>query len=225
MNSMHQTTFPLWVPLLVPALRLFVTTLLSFLAGWFSLARAFPDRPDERPLLHLKGQSGSMGLYVGMNGILTLSPCTTGLRVSMLRVFGPFDRPFLVPWREIHVTRKLSSWWPRVDLGFGSVGHLTVDDYTANKLWRATPDRWPEPGPIPAVEPRSAGIGVVARWWLIRTVLASAFFLWSPRVATSFLSDPRFAGPKPPDIPIAVAVGFPAVAFAIFSLVDYARRR
>lgn len=67
--------------------------------------RRFPDRPEERALLKLTQQSGSMGLGVEMRRILTLSTCSSGLRVSMNRLFGPFNRALFVPWEQIKVTR------------------------------------------------------------------------------------------------------------------------
>ena len=65
----------------------------------------YPDQSDE-PILRLRGQSGTMGLGVGMNGVLILSVCPTGLRVGMMRVFGPFCRDFFVPWESIAVVRE-----------------------------------------------------------------------------------------------------------------------
>ncbi|HEX4622720.1 MAG TPA: hypothetical protein VH208_14245, partial [Myxococcaceae bacterium] len=142
----------------------------------------------------------------------------TGLRVSILRLFGPFCRPFLVPWSDLQLTRKQSAWWPRVELGFGSLGHLTVPDATANKLWRAVPDKWPEKGPAPA-QSRSDSVGVLVRQWLLGTALASAFLLLMPHLAP-FL-DPK--APQP-EIPVAVALGLPAVAFGIGILIKHAMR-
>jgi hypothetical protein len=37
---------------------------------------------------------------------LKLSPCSSGLRLGIVRLFGPFCRDFLVPWDEISVVRK-----------------------------------------------------------------------------------------------------------------------
>jgi hypothetical protein len=61
-----------------------VTTLLGLLSGWYSLMRRFPDRP-ESPLLTLRNLSGSLGL-AGMQRVLTVSVCPSGLRVGIMRL-------------------------------------------------------------------------------------------------------------------------------------------
>jgi len=193
-----------------------VSTLLAVSSGWYSIMLRFPDRPEEQALLKVTRQSGSLGL-VGMRGILILSTCNSGLRVSMNRLFGPFNRSFLVPWERISVTRKRSLWWPRVELRFGnsSFGSLTIADYIANKLWRSIPERWPEAGPLPGLEPRARSIAIVVVQWLLITVLAATFFLLAPRLVA----------PNAAQVPVAVAILFPAVVFGLFSLIVYSRRR
>ena len=102
---MKQAPDPLYFLIFFPLLWFAVTMLLSFLSGWFGLMERFPDRA-ENPLLTLTGQSGSLG-KVSMSRILTLSVCPTGLRIGIMRIFGPFSRDFLVPWDEITGAR-----WP-----------------------------------------------------------------------------------------------------------------
>jgi hypothetical protein len=92
-----------------------ITTFLSVLSGWFGLMRKFPD-PGEAPLLQIKRSSGTMGLGVSLRSILTLSVCPSGLRVGMMRVFGPFCRDFFVPWESIAITRETSLFSPVVKL-------------------------------------------------------------------------------------------------------------
>lgn len=87
-------------PIFFIALWLAVTSILGVMSGWFGLAERFPDR-REPTLAKIGGLSGMMGIGVSMRGILTLTACQSGLRVSIWRIFGPFSRPFLVPWREI----------------------------------------------------------------------------------------------------------------------------
>ncbi len=212
----------LWVPVVFfPVLWLGISTLLAVLTGWYSLMRRFPDRPEERALLKLSQQSGSMGLGVAMRRILGLSTCSSGLRVSMNRLFGPFNRAFFVPWEQIKVTRKDSPWWPRVELQFGdsSFGRLAIADHVANKLWRSMPERWPEAGPLPGLEMRAHGIAIVVRQSLLRTVFASIF------ASIFFLLLPRLLAPGSPHLPVGVAILFPAVFFGLFSLIEYWRRR
>jgi hypothetical protein len=96
LNSLIEQNFAVFFSLFFAGLWLTVTTLLAVLSGWFRLMARFPDQAME-PLLRIRGQSGSMGLGVGMRGILTLRVCDSGLRVGMTRIFGPFCRDFFVP--------------------------------------------------------------------------------------------------------------------------------
>jgi hypothetical protein len=63
-----------YFPLFFIGLWLLISTVLAVLSRWFSLMTRYPNRP-ETPLLKLGRQSGSMGMRVGLNGILTLSAC------------------------------------------------------------------------------------------------------------------------------------------------------
>ena len=100
MSSPVEDNFPVVFPFLFVALWLTITTILGVLSGWFRLMATFPNQPGE-PLLRVRGQSGSMALGIGMKSILTLSVCSSGLRVGITRVFGPFCRDFFVPWEAI----------------------------------------------------------------------------------------------------------------------------
>jgi hypothetical protein len=159
-----------------------------------------------------------MGLGVSMRGVLGLSTCPPGLRVSMNRLFGPFNRTFLVPWEQINATRKESFWWPRVVLKFGeSFGRLTIEDYVANKLWRSIPERWPETGPVPGPERRIRSIAIVAAQWLLVVVIVTTFFLLVPVLAA-----PNKPPPRGFFIPVIL---FVTVVFGVRALIQYARRR
>ncbi len=104
---MKQAPDPLYFLIFFPLLWFAVTMLLSFLSGWFGLMERFPDR-TENPLLTLTGQSGSLG-KVSMSRILTLSVCPAGLRIGIMRIFGPFSRDFLVPRGRNHRRPRRSS--------------------------------------------------------------------------------------------------------------------
>jgi hypothetical protein len=130
-------------PVLFLAIWLAVTTLLALLSGWFSLMRIYPDR-DEQPVLHMPSQSGSMGLGVNLRGVLTLDVCPSGLRVVMMRAFGPFSRPFLVSWSDISVVRKTMFFTPVARLSLGNAGSLTITTTVADRLASAAGKNWPE---------------------------------------------------------------------------------
>ena len=131
------------------ALWLMVTALLCLFSGWFRLMVTYPDNP-EPALLKLEWQSGWMGAWVNMRGILTLSACPSGLRVGMLRIFGPFCSNLFIPWTEIKAKRGQVSL-TSVTLEFGSpvVGRLGVRVDVADRLARASAGGWSEPGSFP----------------------------------------------------------------------------
>jgi hypothetical protein len=122
--------FPILFPLLFAGFWLLVTTVLMTMAGWFDLARKYPNR-DDPALLRLRFQSGRMGSFLGgvsMSGILRLEACQTGLRVGMWKLFGPFCRDFFVPWNEIQIKRKYWIVWKVANLEFGDAGNLELFD-------------------------------------------------------------------------------------------------
>jgi len=194
------------------ALWLFVTTLLGFLSGWFALAKAFPDR-EEVPALSLSYQSGSMGLGVHMRGILSLAVCSSGLRVGIMRLFGPFSRSFFVPWSSLSVIRKRMFFMPAARLKFGGIGSLTISTNTAEKLAFAAGKNWPESGAIPSEKPRKLAGRLLIQWALI-TSFAAAFFIIAPMDA------PKEARP-----PIIVAILFPAIVFGAVTVVRFFREK
>jgi hypothetical protein len=144
---LNDQTFWLWFPLFFAALWLGVTWLIGLLAGWYGLMERYPDR-HEKPALLLRGQSGYMGpLKSRFGGILRFGVCASGLRVGMFRAFGPLSRDFLVPWRDIRVTRK--DGWLGVklaELTFGNPanGTLTITADVADRLAKAAGRDWPE---------------------------------------------------------------------------------
>jgi hypothetical protein len=206
---------PLYFLIAFPVLWFVVTLILSVLSGWFRLMERYPDR-DEVPLLTLTNQSGSLG-PVSMRNILKLSVCASGLRIGIMRIFGPFCRDFLVPWNEITITRGNRYFWQFAKLSFGqpSNGNLKVFAEVADALARAAGHRWPEQGSFPPETPSQSASRIVKQWLAV-TALAAAFFIIAPRLAT-----PNAAA-RPP---IAVAILFPAIVFGIGALVRYFRRQ
>lgn len=216
MNELLTQHFAVVLPVFFVAMWLAVTTGLSLFSGWFQLMSQFPDQSEE-PVLVLRGQSGEMGPGVSMRGIVTLAVCASGIRVGINRLFGPFNKEFFVPWREVSVTRSTSFLiWPVAKLQFGSpaIGSLTVASQVANKLARASGKQWPESGPFPE-EQREAVIQRLGIGWVAATALAAAFFILAP-----MLMAPGSARP-----PVVVAILFPAVVFGIGALVQYFRQR
>jgi hypothetical protein len=206
---------PYLFPVFFVLMWLFVTTLLGRISGWHSLMEKYPDR-DEQPLLQLKGQSGSMGPGVNMRNILRIAVCPSGLRLGMMKIFGPFHKDFFVPWEDIRVTRKTSYiFFKMSELQFGnpSEGKLVIRDYIADQLARAAPGKWPEAGAFP---PETGGkvFAGVFKEWAISTLLASAFFIVAPRIMS----------PSNPGFPISIAIAFPAVVFGVGAIFSYFKR-
>jgi len=199
-----------YFPVFFIGLWLFVTTVLAVLSGWISLMMRYPDRP-ERAILKLRWQSGTMGMGVGMRSLLTLSVCPSGLRVGMFRLFGVFCRDFFVPWEEVSISRR-ESWLlgSRAKIIFGSTGSLTLTSNVADRLARATPERWPEINP-PPVETKKDVFRRLGKLWLLGTTIASAFFI----------AVPRLAAPEATFPPISVAILFPAIVLGISYLLQY----
>jgi hypothetical protein len=205
--------FPFIFPVFFVTLWLVVTGVLALFSGWFALLKAFPDR-EEEPILRMSGQSGSMGMGVGLRGVLILSACPSGLRIGIMRMFGPFSRPFFVPWREISVIRNSTFLAPVAKLQLGNVGTLSIPANSANRLAHAAGKNWPEAGPIPLEVPRRTASRLLAQWALF-TSLASAFFIIAPLIAA----------PEGEHSPVAVAILFPAIFFGAVFIVRFFRER
>ena len=212
---MNSAPNPLYFLFAIPLIWFAATMILSVLSGWFGLMERYPDH-DEKAIVTLANQSGSLGL-VSMRGILKLSVCPSGLRIGIMRIFGPFCRDFLVPWNEITVTRSDRFLWKVAKLSFGqpSNGNLKVLAEVADRMARAAGNHWPEPGSFPE-ETGSQSLSRIAKQWVAMTGLAAAFFIIAPRLMTSN------AAARPP---ILVAILFPAIVFGIGAMVQYFRRQ
>jgi hypothetical protein len=116
------------------AVWLGVTSLLGATSGWFRLQNAFPDRPD-LPLAKLRGVNGMLGV-VSYRYCLRLDVCSSGLRVGVIRLLGPFARPFFVPWANITVERGdlLFAAFYKLNFGMPVIGALRLYAGTAEKL-------------------------------------------------------------------------------------------
>lgn len=139
-----ETVFPLAFPVFFAGLWLLVVTVLSAASGWKGLEARFPDREDQA-VATFRMASGVMR-GVRMNNILTLTACRAGLRVAIWKIFGPFDRPFFVPWEQLRVERR-EAWLQKVAiLSFGepAAGQLQISGALASRLAAAAQGRWPE---------------------------------------------------------------------------------
>ena len=211
---MTQVQPPLWLfglfAIFFLLMWLLVTSFLSFFSGWFQLQRRFPCT-DDTPLLHLRMQSGRMG-EVNFNGILSLAACNSGLRIGMWRIFGPFTRPFQVPWDQIEpepVTRFLMPM-VRLHLGRPATRKLTIGARTWERLKAASQGIAPPSG---AETTRRLARAFLVQWAAI-TILAGSFFYLAPRLLSP-------TGEPPPQIPLIVCFGFPAAVFGAATFVRF----
>jgi hypothetical protein len=189
-----------------------VTSILAAKSGWYRLMRQYPDR-NEGPVLVLRFQSGRLG-GVSMSRILRLTPCPSGLRVGIWKLFGPFSKDFFVPWDEIRIERRSRFIFKVADLRFGNgVGKLSLFGHVADRLARSVPGHWPEAGPFPE-ETKSQALWEVLKIWAVGTIFAALFFIVVPMLAA----------PKGGRPPIAVAILFPAIVLGVRALFSYFAR-
>ena len=218
MDDQSGTIFLAIFPFAFVALWLFITTMLGTLSGWFTLQSQFP-RGDEAPLVTFRRLSGSMGLGVNLNGILTLSACPSGLRIGIWRIFGPFQRPFLVPWAEISPESKTRFFMPMARLGLGApeIGKLTIDAGIWQKLSVHAPaGRRTTAAPLPFVTNQQLARGLALQWAVISAIPVSFFAFFA------FVSQ---LPPGPPPALSAVFVSFPVIAIGIAQRLRYTRQR
>jgi hypothetical protein len=123
-------------PFLFVGMWVLVTTMLGLMSGWFSLQQWYADDGNEEPLLKLGWQSGSMGFGVSFNSCLTLASRRDGLSIRMWRIFGPFQKPLLIPWGEITAEPKRFLFIRMVRLNFGNPrsGSLKIRESIWNNL-------------------------------------------------------------------------------------------
>ncbi len=211
MNRFIEQNIAVFFPIYFATLWLTITTILAVCSGWFRLAARFPNQAME-PVLRLRRQSGSMGLGVSMRGILTLGVCSSGLRVGIMRVFGPFCRDFFVPWEDVKVIRSTVLFWRLAKLQFGepAIGSLTISARVANRLARAAMARWPETGSFPE-EKHGDTLRRLLIEWALTTCAAALFFTLVPLAVAPPEGRP----------PIVVAILFPAIVFGVITIVRF----
>ena len=218
---MNDDPLSLW-PLLTfflffAAMWLAVTTLLGLLSGWYSLRQNYADDAGEKPLLTLRGQSGSMGIVVALSGVLRLRAYPSGLGIGISRMFGPFQRPLKIPWGEIDAEPGTSLFVPSVTLRLGrrGTGRLRISAVSWNRLMDAVPRAEgggnPHVPPAMPVDRRSVARGFMLQWLAFTGIAAALFFIAS-----------RANGPAE-TIPAGICIVFPAVVVGFGQLLRYRR--
>jgi hypothetical protein len=181
MHQFQEQISLILVLLLFAGFWVFLCTKMGRGSGWYRLMDRYPDRV-ERAALRLQMQSGKLG-SVDMANLLRLEACPSGLRLGILRMFGPFQRNIFVPWKEISVQRDRRWFGPVAVLQFGiDESRLVVVDYLANRLARAVPGQWPEPAVLPA-QPKAKAAFIALCRWIICLVAIVGFFSIGPSIA------------------------------------------
>jgi hypothetical protein len=128
------------------------------------------------------------------------------------RVFGPFSRPYFVPWGDIRVYRLTEYFMPAARLEFGQParGVLSVRGNTANRLARAAGKNWPEPGPFPFESTGHILASVILQWAALSALLAVFLTL----LAFVF-------APARPFLPLPIAIGLPALIMGVIACIRF----
>jgi hypothetical protein len=154
-----------------------------------------------------------MGIGVSMSGILTLSACPSGLRVSIWRLFGPFSRPFFVPWEDIRSEKQKVLFIEQAKLTFGSPAAGTLKIFSS--VWDVLQGvRKLRDAKEARDRLRQALSKMLLQQGLIPAAIAAAFFYFAPKLLNNGV------GP-----PLWVCLIFPGLVFAIGPLVQYLRLR
>jgi hypothetical protein len=160
-----------------------------------------------------------MGIGVNSRGILTIEAYERGLRLKFMRIFGPFNKPAFVPWKDIQIEKKTSFFLKGATFTFGTGDdsiQMGIEEDLTNNLWRTAGNLWPEKGTPPGPFPQTGILKIVFRKWLFRTTFASLFFILAPRIAW-----PDHLRSFPP---VLVAILFPAIVFGIGCLYEYSKK-
>lgn len=101
----HPTAFAAIFPIYFLSLWLLIGAIISFIGGWFSLAKVYRTRlPFDGAKWRM--QSGQMRWLTNYNNVLTLGVSPEGLYLASMFLFRFMHPPLLVPWSEIRVRRK-----------------------------------------------------------------------------------------------------------------------
>ena len=203
---------PPWLAALFPVLFIaswiMVTAMFGLFSGWFRLQRQFP-RSDETALLRLRMQSGMMG-WIHLNGILTLDACASGLRVGVWKLFGPFQRPFEIPWDQIEaeqVSPFLLGPMTRLRFGRPEVGRLAINLRAWERLKAASQGM---AAPLTRATAKRIERGLFLQW-VVATLLTGTIFLVIGGSEDSSATSSA----------VALCYGFPAAFFGFTQLVRY----
>jgi hypothetical protein len=140
----HSAGFAAIFPIYFLVLWLLVGAIISFVGGWFSLAKVHRTRvPFNGP--KWGGQSGRMRWLTNYNNVLTLGASQQGFYLASMFLFRFMHPPLLIPWSEVKVRRNKG--WVFEYVTF-TMGHelaipLRIREKLAAKLRESAGNCWP----------------------------------------------------------------------------------
>src|ERR1017187_2136726 len=140
----HPSVFVAIFPIYFLCLWFLVAATISFVGGWFSLAKLYRTRVPFNGA-KWRMQSGQMRWRVNYNNVLTIGARPQGLYLASMFLFRFMHPPLLVPWSEIKVQSRKG--WVFESVIF-TLGHelgipLRVRAKLAAKLRESAGSSWP----------------------------------------------------------------------------------
>jgi small-conductance mechanosensitive channel len=140
----HASAFVVIFPVYFLCLWLLVTAIISFVGGWFSLAKVYRTRV---PFSGAKWgmQSAQLRWLANYNNVLTIGVSPQGLYLANMFLFRFMHPSLLVPWSEIKV-RKCQGWifeYVTFTLGHETAIPLRIRTKLAAKMRESAGSFWP----------------------------------------------------------------------------------
>lgn len=142
--NQHPALIAAIFPIYFLCLWCLVAAIISFVGGWFSLAKLYRTRAPFNGVKWMM-QSGQMRWLTNYNHVLTIGVSPEGLYLATMFLFRFMHPPLLVPWSEIKVRRKKG--WVFEYVVF-AMGHelaipLRIRDRLAARLRESAGSYWP----------------------------------------------------------------------------------
>ena len=140
----HSSVFAAIFPIYFLCLWFLVAATISFVGGWFSLAKVYRTRVLFAGA-KWRMQSAKMRWLVNYNNALTIGVSPQGLYLASMFLFRFMHPPLLVPWSEIKVRRSKDWFFEYVTF---TLGHelaipLRLRGTLAANLQASAGNAWP----------------------------------------------------------------------------------
>lgn len=191
--------------------------LIGWFSGWNELQQHYSDDGNEETLLKLRWVSASMGSWaIYLKHCLFLGATSSGLSISMFRLFAPFQRPLLIPWNDVHVEQASTLGQAKVRLVFGNpaLSQLRLNQFTWARLVDVLPssvdtERLKAPGQS-TVDDGLVAANLFLQWVLMTAGVTVLFYLKAQATGHA-------------QLPLTLVLGIAAIACAIGQVARYVR--